>query len=160
MLLSAQQSELLIILANRALDQLYDQDIILFQKKVHERAIAFRFALYLNELIIGTEFEGLDLDFEYNKREDDYKITPSKPFGSYPDLILHKRGIQDHNALIIEFKCSWSGASRANDFEKLVDYTNQDLQNGYYYALGLLIELGGKRAEVRIVRFVNGEIYE
>lgn len=143
-------------LVNLALDRLYEQDPILFQKRVHERTIAFRFSLYFHELIKGTEFEGLDLDFEYNKREDDYKITPSKPNGSYPDLILHKRGDQEQNILVMEFKCVWSKDSWDSDFNKLSDYTLQELDNGYYYGLGLFIELGKIREKVRIEVFQNG----
>ena len=158
--LSSEQTENLIFNVNQALDILYESDSVLIEKRIHERAIAFRFALYFQELIRDTEFGDLDLDFEYNKREDDYKITPSKPYGSYPDLILHKRGIQDQNTLIIEFKCAWSSASRSGDFEKLQEYTRRDLENGYYYGLGLFIEFGATRKGSRLNRFIDGEIYE
>lgn len=157
MKITSDQTSVLIRIVEHALDQLYDRDLILFQRKVHERAIAFRFALYFSELIKGTEFDGLDLDFEYNKREDDYKTTPSRPNGSYPDLILHRRGIQDQNVLIIEFKCAWNSSSRSGDIEKLQEYTLQNLENGYYYGLGIFLEFVSERDEVRIFQFVNGE---
>lgn len=155
--LTEDQFSKLISLVNQGLDQLYERDIFLLDNRVHERAIAFRFALYFSELIKGTEFDGLDLDFEYNKREDDYKTTPSRPNGSYPDLILHRRGIQDQNVLIIEFKCAWNSSSRSGDIEKLQEYTLQNLENGYYYGLGIFLEFVGERDEVRIFQFVNGE---
>lgn len=156
MKLSTNQISLTISIVKLTLDQLYERDLILFENKVHERAIAFRFALYFNELIKGTEFEELDLDFEYNKREKDYKRTPSRPNGSYPDFILHKRGVQEHNTLVVEFKCVWSKTLWEDDFNKLIDYTSQSSESRYQYGLGLFIELGHSRDQVRFFIFQEG----
>lgn len=156
MILEKEQITKLLNIVELTVVQLYEKDLILFEKQVHERAIAFRFAIYFQELIRNTEFGDLDLDFEYNKREGDSKITPSRPNGSCPDLILHKRGSQDQNTLVLEFKCVWSKADRDGDFNKLIDYTLQNVENGYYYGLGIFLELGKAREQVRVVIFQDG----
>lgn len=158
MTFSKKEIENLIDIVHTSINHLYEKDSSLFQVRVHERSIAFKFGVYFQELINESEFESLDLDFEYNKRENDNKITPSRPNGSYPDMVLHRRGTQDQNKLIIEFKCSWNRTLRHQDFIKLQEYTDQNLQSGYYYGLGIFLEFGIRREEVEIVLFQNGEL--
>ena len=59
---------------------------------VGERYIVFRFAHYLQNLIIEEdELKEFNLDCEYNRNGAESKGLPSFPNGTYPDLIIHKR---------------------------------------------------------------------
>ncbi len=76
---------------------------------------------------------------EYNKNGNHSKCIPSKPNGAKPDLILHSRGNNDSNVLVIKFKGWWNGNSRSIDRNKILDFTNPE--GGYIYGLGILVEL-------------------
>ena len=117
---------------------------------VNERSISHRFAIYL-EFSFGKEY---NVDCEYNKNiehghgikkieileskwkkyhpnrseqrsfsEDEILIEKSV----YPDIIVHRRGSNDHNLLIIEIKKSSSRISEEYDFEKLKCYKTEIL---------------------------------
>ncbi|MCF6268640.1 MAG: hypothetical protein L3J41_02920 [Melioribacteraceae bacterium] len=91
-----------------ALARIYDAHIYLIENRVSERSIVFWFGVYLRELLKETEFETLDLDLEYNRNFQRAKRTRNFPRGTYPDFILHRRGSNDENLLIIEFKPWWN----------------------------------------------------
>ena len=97
------------------------------------------FGIYLNELLKDTEYSKYDLDFEYNKNHSNPKKTVNFPKGTYPDMILHKRGSNEFNILIIEFK-AWWGSDNSKDLLKLRDFT--DVDGVYKYTLGLSIVFG------------------
>ena len=95
-------------------------------KKHHvgERSIVFRYAHYLQNLICEDELFGkYDLDCEYNRNGAECKGLPSFPQGTYPDLIIHKRGSNKGNLLIMEFKTYWND-DREDDKKKIREYTN------------------------------------
>ena len=104
----------------KALKKLFNKDFYLFEKKVAERTISHKFAGYLQEEF-GTD---LFTDCEYNRHfdhpkrlyeikkhvasqranktlsnhEEDYGICVS------PDIIVHKRGDDGNNVLVLELK--------------------------------------------------------
>ena len=85
--------EILEKLIDRALDQLYQEDSYLIKNGVHERSIVFRFAHYLQNLMDeSNELKEFDLDLEYNKNGIFAKRIPARIRGTFPDLIIHKRG--------------------------------------------------------------------
>lgn len=43
-----------------------------------------------------------------------------------PDLLLHKRGVNDSNLLAVEFKGWWSKIKEEHDFQKLKSLTKRD----------------------------------
>lgn len=86
-----------------------DSNLINGTHHVGERAIVFRFAHYLqNELNMYSEYKSYNLDCEYNRNGISAKILPNFPNGVYPDLIIHKRGRNDKNILVMEFKTYWN----------------------------------------------------
>ena len=97
-------------LIESALDKLYKQDIYLLEHEVHERTIVFRFGHYLQNLMDETEaFRDYYLDFEYNRNGNQPKRIPAQSQnGALPDLIIHQRGTNAHNLLIMEFKTPWN----------------------------------------------------
>jgi hypothetical protein len=98
-----------------------------------------------------------NLDCEYNKNCNDIKETPRCPKGTKPDLIIHKRGNNDNNLLIIEFKSHSSKLRKYKDFGvskdviKLEDFTSN---YKYNYQLGVLVKL--KIDGAKYSYFING----
>lgn len=142
----------------QALVHLYEQDIYLFEKRVHERTIVFRFGVYLNNVISasGSGFGGYHVDCEYNRDSSKVKRCPD-PSGTnrqiFPDLIIHCRG-SDENLCAIEFKTPWNKKNE-NDIGKLKELTKQ---NGRYtYALGLSIVFGKEFSETQVIRVEDGD---
>lgn len=106
---------------------------------VHERSICFRFGIYLNRLIASNELlKKYNLDAEYNKDKEDIKRLPAKKNGCCPDLILHKRGTNDNNILVIECKGWWSGEEEIEKDKKKISAFLHSKR--YHYMLGLLIK--------------------
>ena len=105
---------------NAALDELYEKDQkLIFNEqfkgnRTHchssERSIVHKYAIYFEKLIINELSNNCEycVDVEYNQNIDRLKILTSRPNGAYPDMILHKRGTNDHNILVAEFKTWWN----------------------------------------------------
>ncbi|MDC7286987.1 hypothetical protein NXH76_04175 [Blautia schinkii] len=120
----------------------FDKDLIndngVIDRHAHERSICFRFGLYFHKYIDSNKFlKGYDLDAEYNRDIEGIKRLDYRPNGCYPDLILHKRGSNESNILIIECKGWWAGKKDIDDdIDKIKGFLQSDR---YKYMLGLLI---------------------
>ncbi|MEW6526350.1 MAG: hypothetical protein AB1444_06755 [Spirochaetota bacterium] len=138
-----------------ALDLVYEKDIYLIENKVHERSIVNRFSIYFQQILDETEFAAYHLDFEYNKNHANPKRTVNFEQGTYPDIILHRRGSNDANVLIIEFKTWWDNNTEI-DIKKLKDFTDQ---NGpYQYVIGYSIVFGRTKSALSKTLVKNGEV--
>lgn len=150
-------------LVNQALDMLYERDMHLImnravnsrgkdeQHHVGERSIVFRFAHYLQNLMDETgEFKEFTLDCEYNRNGAECKSLPSFPNGTYPDLIIHKRGSNDFNLLVMEFKTHWN-RDTADDKRKLREFTFP--LGKYKFHRGYSVVIERERANIRLVQF-------
>ena len=146
-------------LVDQALDILYENDMHLIMNRavnsrgkderhhVGERSIVFRFAHYLQNLIDANgSFQEYNLDCEYNRNGAECKALPSFPNGTYPDVIIHKRGSNDHNLLVIEFKTYWN-RDISDDKKKLSEFT--DSNGRYNFKKGISFLLGDKRENVQ-----------
>ena len=111
-------------LIEKALDKLYKEDydtLICINHKQHvgERACVFRFGIYLNQILKRyIQFREYNLDCEYNRSYDD----PKRRSGGMliiPDIVLHKRGSNDNNLVVIEFKGWWSKVNQKEDICKI-----------------------------------------
>ncbi|MBK8055951.1 MAG: hypothetical protein IPK35_22450 [Saprospiraceae bacterium] len=143
-----------------ALERVYSQDFSLIERRAHERSISFRFGLYFSEIIELTSFgddADLTIDAEYNRNLHNTKNMEgfNAPQGILPDIILHHRGFNDKNIVVIEFKGYWSGNGR--DDEKLRGFTHQEF-NDYQYGLGLFIRLMPTLDECELVYYKNGDL--
>ena len=151
---------------NEAMDLLYSQDMHLINNwpfdnqetddhhHVGERAIVFRFAHYLQNILDqDKQFNGYNLDCEYNRNGIECKALPAFPNGVYPDVILHRRGRNDKNLLVIEFKTYWN-RDQHNDIKKLKGFT--DPKGNYKYILGLAVLIERNRENVCITPVSNG----
>jgi len=162
MTLTQDQIDELKKIIDKALDELYNEEPSLISSKVNERSIAFRLGIYIETLKNNSkenkEYKYYDLDVEYNKNQDDFKKVPSKPNGAIPDLILHKRGNNWNNLLIIEIKRPKNYTGRNDDREKLKDFTNR--KGDYIYGLGVFIILGNSRDSVKLEYFINNRFVQ
>ena len=151
---------------NAALSRLYQRDGSLIERQVNERSVAFRFGLYFNETIRETSFytdNDLTIDFDYNRNIGEVKRMEgfSRTHGVYPDIILHHRGFNDKNILVIEFKGFWNNnnGERHRDYRKLVEFTHPQ-RNDYQYGFGVFVNLGQTLENCQFTYFRNGMHYE
>lgn len=151
---------------NQALDMVYDNDYHLISNRainrvgidehhhVGERSIVFRFAHYLQNIIDDAGgFADYDLDCEYNRNGAVTKSLPSFPNGTYPDVILHQRGSNDGNMLVIEFKTYWNRSQKV-DARKIKEFTSKS--GKYGFVMGMTILLGKVREKATVKRYIDG----
>lgn len=138
----------------RAIDKLIENDEFLLQNDVYERSITHKLAEYLQQ-----EFIYWTVDCEYNRNmdgedvndrkkrlkvlkqikhnNDKYKDTDIEGTTIYPDIIIHQRGYNNTNLLVIEVKKSNSNiATKDYDIHKLEELTKKP----YKYKNTLFIE--------------------
>lgn len=137
---------------NSCLDKLYKNDsyLILNYSKdepnhVSERSIVFRFCIYFEEFV-REKLPSYNLDSEYNRNKADKKFLPSWKSGCYPDIIIHKRGSNDDNFLVIEFK-TWWNSEQSDDKQKIKEFCTSDT---YRYKYGFTILLTKNRKDVKV----------
>ncbi|MDR0493098.1 MAG: leucine-rich repeat protein [Nitrososphaerota archaeon] len=115
-----------------------------------DRSCTFRIGHYLCNRIKDTKFQSYNVDMEYNKNGINVECINGK--GVQPDLIVHQRGNNEANLLIVEFEYGSNDPDVSSNVEKLRMFTDQ---NGKYrYKLGILIKL---RSEIAYCNgFQNG----
>lgn len=128
-----------------ALEKLYQKDMSLIDRKVSERAIVFRFGLYMHEILQSTEFSVYDIDVEYNRNGNEPKRSPNHKNGTYPDFIIHKREVNTDNLLVLEFKTEWYNNQKA-DKDKIQKY--MDLSGEYKFKYGATILINKDRPQI------------
>jgi hypothetical protein len=133
-----------------AIKLLYKNDGYLIDNDVHERTITAKLGQYLYHEF-GNMYE---VDCEYNRNiEDESKrkaiysyeiengIRSKTSEYIYPDIIIHKRGTNNENLLIIEAK---KGGRRECDFKKDVMKLKKSttaMWSNIEYCFGLYLEL-------------------
>ncbi|WP_456489127.1 restriction endonuclease [Caminibacter pacificus] len=122
------EDKIIIKKINKALDMLYEYDRYLLQYDVNEVSISHKLACYLQFI-----FKNLDVDIEFNRN-----LCSSKRVDNdvrKPDIIIHKRGTNEHNLIAIEVKKD-NNKNPNNDFKKL-----KKIMREYGYKYGIFIEL-------------------
>ena len=143
-----------------ALSDFFRKDRDLLERNVNERSISHKFAEYLQH-----QFEGLQVDCEYNRHQVEGKTLNLEPERTssdsldaktvYPDIIVHQRGDNSCNLLVIEVKKQGAG-SVSKDKKKLSAFTGHGQE--YNYRLGLLLVFDvSKRRLSSVACFRNGE---
>lgn len=124
-----------------ALFELYKRDNALLSINANERSITHRFAIYIEK-----EFPGWDVDCEYNRDGEKTKKVEvktsdgagdKKTSAVLPDIIVHERGREGRNLLVIEAKKNISSnkkTERETDKQKICAYIED-----YNYQTGLFI---------------------
>ena len=128
-------------LIRTALSLLYKNDKYLIDIRANERCIVFRFGYYFQTLLsMHCEYKGYDLDLEYNRDGEDPKKTINYQNGIYPDVILHKRGNNKDNLLVMEFKGHWNDEGQEKDKSKIHDLMNPNGEYKYKNGYTVLLE--------------------
>lgn len=119
-----------------ALRRFFHEDKDLLHRDANERSITHKLAEHLQ-----LQFHDLKVDCEYNR----YFVDPKKLCGDniVPDIVVHERGCDRRNALVIEVK-KLNGDEETKDERKLRGLTSRTC--GYGYALGvfLVFDVHGK----------------
>lgn len=130
-------------LLEKALASFFEKDRKLLDSDVREDSLSHRLAVH-----IGTQFDGWDVDAEYDKMHVDgipsqkkYIGTDGSEHDAIPDIIVHRRQTMD-NFLAIEIKKIGKNRGRALDFVKLRAYREQ---LGYKFAV--FLEIGIRDGE-------------
>lgn len=150
--------ERLMMLVNESLDVLYSAEKYLFENNSSEQNKVFHFARYFIENMKKHDYYNVyDVDCEYNRNcfdEKKYKavVYEKVKHRILPDFVLHKRGRNNDNVLVVEFKNAKKMTE--SDYYKLKALTDKD--GGYNYKLGLFIKFNKKREDVEIRMFING----
>ena len=138
------------------LETFMKKDIFLLEHDVDERTVSHRFAFYLQ-----SEIPEMHVDCEYNREGFEIKKISGpkwiKPRNIYPDIVVHKRGTDSNNILIIEVK-KQTNKDIENDEIKLKAFTSEQ----YRYSFGLLVIFYTKEKSLNdpILRwFSNGKEY-
>ena len=151
-----------------ALDKLYVKDCYLLKHSAHERSITHKLAEYLQELFPDYDVDceyNVDIDNANDRKvwlsdaarikleellkkmkdeliPENFDLTQeieklSKNF--YPDIIIHKRGTNKCNLLVIEAKKE--GVNSEFDIEKLKAFTEIANIHHFCYQLGAIVTL-------------------
>jgi len=146
-----------------ALKALYREDVLLLDVNASERSISHKLAEHLQ-----NQFRHLNVDCEYNRHGSAIKrlgshddraavIDPSGGSPVLPDIVVHSRGDDRRNLLIIEIKKSNSRELREKDLKKLKNFTSSPYH--YRHGLFLLFDVEGKRL-CDVLHFSSGEEVE
>jgi hypothetical protein len=157
-------------LVSESLDELFSKDLFLLENDVSERAITHKLAEHLQAC-----FKHLNVDCEYNRNielgefsakrlhmvvddrrekfgsrrivdatEDD--LEELKAYSTFPDIIIHRRGSNDQNLLVIEAKKGNSSVGDRIDFAKLSAFTDSTGKDNYCYLYGVFIKFATRLA--------------
>ncbi len=136
-----------------SIKEFYDKDSLLSERKGMEQACVFRIGLYLQERLKKAKISDVVVDCEYNKNGDHPKKTLMFLEGVRPDLLIHKRGDNTKNLLVVEFKGWWNRAKN-RDEDKLKSLTSS--KDVYHYLLGAFVRLGKENIQ-ELEYYANGE---
>lgn len=124
---------------NRAIRLFLDSEGGLLRDDVSELTIVHKFAT-----ILGREFPSRNVDVNYNRHGQDIKFVrlppPCRNWQNprrrvLPDVVVHQRGNDSRNLLVIEIKKSTNSEPRECDIAKLRCFREQ-----LHYRFGLFLE--------------------
>ena len=122
------------IAVKKALIEFRENDLPLLERDADERAISHQIGCYLK-----NKFSDLKVDCEYNRLGDEPK-TSSDGQKIRPDILIHWRGVNAKNILVIEIKKS-SNRDVEPDKKKLLDLTKLEGKFGYQFGLLLILSM-------------------
>ena len=145
------------IALNRAIDIFMEKDMHLLDTNANERSMSHRIAVYLEQ-----EVPGFDIDCEYNRDGFDVKRLAleqretsddnDEAITVFPDIIIHQRGENNHNLLVIEMKKAGTSADISYDLHKLQAFRH-NLR--YKWAVHLIIGYRQSGEFVRQLQWID-----
>lgn len=101
--------------------------------------------------ILASYFDSYNVDAEWNRMRNEHGGYVPKRLNVpddklvQPDIIVHKRGNNQDNLLVIEIKMTWKNQKKEFDFLKIEAYKSE-----LNYNYGLYLELSEKGVEEQI----------
>ena len=145
----------------KAISEFLLKECFLLKNNLNERSITHKLAEYIQKY-----FSDYNVDCEYNRNMADIKkielisqknISETDAEGNtvsvYPDIIIHKRGSNDSNLIVIEVKKEANVCKKweeSSDFKKLEAFTKSD---GLKYKYGIYLELNKNCPWIEIIKF-------
>lgn len=131
------------------------KDAFLLENDAHEQAITHKLAVHLQ-----NEFRSYDVDCEYNRHLLNSKLyyVEDGVNSGRPDIVIHKRGNDSRNLLVIEVKKQDRLMQiDSNDSKKLSAFTapSSGDPNDYGYKHGLFIAFDGPD-HINLIWFTGG----
>lgn len=135
----------------QAASELYSKDSYLIECRACERSIMYKFAHYLDNLISkDPAFVGYNLDCEYNRDIYDVKCIGDCLNRVFPDIIIHKRGTNSDNLLVIECKTGWN-SNIEDDIKKINAFLSP--KEGYIYQFGLCLIFAENKESIKWITY-------
>lgn len=132
------------------IEKIYEDDSDLFDRNNYEVTISSKLAQYL-----FIDFKEYDVDCEYNKHINQEKRVKELNQNIRPDIIIHRRDIDEDNLVYIEIKTDHNRESRTRDYDKIKAMTKQ--KGEYGYSLGLFIDFNRDKEKLNIKFFEDGK---
>lgn len=107
-------------IVKKAMKKFYNHEKYIIENRVSERCLVYNYSKYLQIYLKELNYDNLNIDLEYNRNCGKAKSISIQKL-SYPDLIIHERGSNRNNKLVIEFK-KWNNVRKdviKRDEEKL-----------------------------------------
>ncbi len=162
------KDEEILKLVLKALERLHNEDQFLLDKDLCERCIMHKLAEKMAML-----FPEYDVDCEYNrdtpgKAKKEIEVIKTdcaeeeEPYyqihSSYPDIVVHERGDNDNNLLVIEMKIK--NDADTLDLEKLIGLTEfeQLERNHFHYQLGMFLQVNLQQGEDKFLLYKEGKV--
>ena len=141
-----------------------ENDHYLLTVEANERSLTHKFAEHL-QTVIGCSW---NVDCEYNRYGPEIKVidgikeivgcdTPTDDIKAktvFPDIIIHKRGADGPNLVVIEAKKDANDEHRIKDVQKL-----QKIQTKYNYCFAVFIDFKTETKGIEVV-FLDNKNYE
>lgn len=156
-------------LLKRSFKQFYRHDHYFMEHDLNERTMTDSLASYIRPQIrLWYRFHSYNTDCEYNRNMDEpkrghyYNEMYNRPSENgdpilIPDIIVHKRGSNEHNLIVIEAKKVGARQQDINyDFMKLEYMTSP--YSEYHFKYGFWVEIAPRQVEV--VSFREGSEYK
>ena len=134
----------------KCIDEFYLNESDLLKRENYEVTISCKFSQYL-----FIEFPKFDVDCEYDKHINEEKRADELNRNVRPDIVIHKRGLDERNLVYIEIKTDHNRESRDEDYKKIKAMTKHDGQ--YKYAFGIFIDFSKNKADLIIKFFEDGK---
>jgi len=163
-----------------AINSLLEDDFYLIQNNISERAITHKLAEHLQrtfpeykvdceynkyekiDKFIGIDRENLSkrLIKKYHEKLESLELDGLLSISTYPDIIVHIRGCNKHNLLIVEVK-KFHGEPVELDELKLKAFTEHGI-NPYEYQLGVsvIIKTNKDRSETFEIEYPTLKCFE
>jgi hypothetical protein len=143
--------ETLLRLFAAAIRDLNENDAVILKNQTREESINHRLASYLERHLSTYQSETYNVDIEYDKHGDDKKENIYKK-EFRPDIIIHRRMVDEHNYVYVEAKKSPKPSEILKDEKRI----RLAISPPYNYTWGVRIQYGNGTSKTKLKSFWRG----